>query len=96
MLPIFSIKSTLNLLIALEWVSFFPSKKGERKLIGFSLVLPMGWAESSQVFCAVTEMVANLANTSVTTNIQWLDVTHWLDAISETVHVYVCRLSKQK
>ena len=29
----------------------FPSKKGERKLIGFPLVLPMGWTESLLDLC---------------------------------------------
>ena len=28
----------------------FPSKKGERELIGSPLVLPMGWAKSPPVF----------------------------------------------
>ena len=61
-----------------------PSKKGERKLIGFPQVLPMGWAESSPAFCAGTETIADLANAILATNIQSLGVCHRLDALSET------------
>ena len=60
------------------------SKKGGRKLIGFPLVLPMGWAKSPPAFCAGTETVADLANATLATNMQSLDIPHRLDAISET------------
>ena len=62
----------------------FPSKKGERKLIGFPLVLPMGWAESPLAFCAGTETIADLANITLVTNMCSLDVPHRLDVLSET------------
>ena len=62
----------------------FSSKKGERKLIGFPLVLPMGWAESPPAFCAGTETIADRANATLTTNIRSLDVPHRLDVLSET------------
>ena len=63
----------------------FLSKKEKRKLIGFPLVLPMGWAESPPAFCAGTETIADLANASLTINMQSLDVSHRLDVFSKTV-----------
>ena len=62
-----------------------PSKKGERKLIGFPLVLPMGWTESPLAFCAGTETIADMANVILATNMQSLDVPHQMDVLSETV-----------
>ena len=50
------------------------SKKGERKLIGFPLVLPMGWTESPPAFYAGTETVGDLSNATLATNVQSLDV----------------------
>ena len=40
----------------------FPRYPGEEQLIAFPLVLPMGWVESPPYFCAITETVADLAN----------------------------------
>ena len=62
----------------------FPSKKEERKLIEFPLVLPMGWSESPPAFCAGTETIADLANATLATNMRSLDVPHRLDVLSET------------
>ena len=53
-------------------------------MIGFPLVLPMGWAESPPAFCAGTETVADLANATLATNMQSLDIPQCLDALSET------------
>jgi hypothetical protein len=39
----------------------FPGEDGEQ-LVGFPLVLPMGWMQSPPLFTAATEMVADLAN----------------------------------
>ena len=36
-----------------------------KTLVTFPLVLPMGWVESPPHFCAVTETVADLANTAL-------------------------------
>jgi hypothetical protein len=38
-----------------------PGSYGE-KLVGFPLVLPMGWMQSPPIFTAATETVADLAN----------------------------------
>ena len=62
----------------------FPSRKGERKLIGFPLILLMGWAESPPAFCAGTETIADLTNATLATNMRSLDVPHRLDVLSET------------
>ena len=45
----------------------FPRYPGEQQMIAFPLVLPMGWVESVPYFCAVTETVADLANSTPTT-----------------------------
>ena len=47
----------------------------------------MGWAESPPAFCAGTETVADVANATLATNMQSLEVPHCLNAISETVPV---------
>ena len=54
----------------------FPLEKGERQLIGFPLVLPMGWAESPPAFCAATETIADLTNVTLATHMRALDVPH--------------------
>ena len=58
-------------------------------MIRFPLVLLMGWAESPPAFCAGTETVADLANATLATNMELLDVSHQLDAISKTALVLV-------
>ena len=75
----------LNPVDSIHMGVLFHSKKGERKLIGFPLVLPMGWAESPPAFCAGTKTIADLANATLATKMQSLDVPHCLDAVSETV-----------
>ena len=58
----------LNPADSIQMGVLFPTKKGERKLIGFPLVLPMGWVESPPVFCAGTKTIADLANSTLATN----------------------------
>ena len=42
-----------------------PPGPGGKTLVAFPLVLPMGWVESPPHFFAVTETVADLANTAL-------------------------------
>ena len=49
----------------------------------------MGWAKSLPASCAGTETVADLANATLATNMQSLDIPHRFDAISETAPVLV-------
>jgi hypothetical protein len=42
-----------------------PNEPGEPQVIGFPLVLPMGWMQSPPLFTAATETVADLANQSL-------------------------------
>jgi hypothetical protein len=58
----------------------FPSN-GE-PLVGFPLVLPMGWMQSQPIFTAATETVADLANQRLRDQLAYGP--HRLDAISET------------
>jgi hypothetical protein len=60
----------------------FPTQDGEEQLIGFTLVLPMGWKQSLPLFTAATETVADLANTKLQAKVSSQD--HRLDAVSES------------
>ena len=53
-------------------------------LVAFHLVLPMGWVESPPQFCAVTETVADIANTALRGKTQRLHMPHLLDQVSES------------
>ena len=44
----------------------------------------MGWSESLPAFCAGTEIITDLANATLATNMRLLDVPHRLDGLSET------------
>ena len=64
----------------------FPQHPGEPPLVGFPLVLPMGWVSSPPYFCAATETVADLANATAATAHD--PSPHRLDAVSETAVPY--------
>ena len=55
-----------------------------KTLVAFLLVLPMGWVESPTQLCAVTETVADLANTVLREKTQRLRIPHQLDQVSES------------
>jgi hypothetical protein len=57
-----------------------PTKDGEELLIGFPLVLPMGWVHSPPYFFAATERICDLANTSINTRAAFK--AHPLDEVS--------------
>jgi hypothetical protein len=60
-----------------------PSFPGEELLIAFPMILPMGWIDSPQYLCAVTETIADLANQ----RIQSMDLStapHRLDKLADT------------
>ncbi len=40
----------------------FPTLPGDKPLIAFPLVLPMGWTNSPPIFLAATETIADIAN----------------------------------
>jgi hypothetical protein len=42
--------------------AILPSHPGEEPLVAFPMILPMGWTESPQYLCAVSETIADLAN----------------------------------
>jgi hypothetical protein len=60
-----------------------PTEPGEPKVIGFPLVLPMGWIQSPPLFTAATETVADLANQALQHSTQ--SCPHRLDVLSESV-----------
>ena len=55
-----------------------------KTLVAFPLVLPMGWVESLPQFCAVTENVADLANTALREKTPQLRTPHRLYQVSES------------
>ena len=42
-----------------------PKEEEEPQLVGFPLVLPMGWVESPTYFCTVSKTITNLANATI-------------------------------
>jgi hypothetical protein len=40
----------------------FPTREGEEPMVGFPLVLPMGWMQSPPLFTAATETLVDLAS----------------------------------
>jgi hypothetical protein len=42
--------------------ALLPTYAGEEQLVAFPMILPMGWIESPQYLCAVTETIADMAN----------------------------------
>ena len=54
-----------------------------KPLVAFPLVLPMGWVGSPPQFCAVTETVADLANTAFSEQTPCLRTLHRLDQVLE-------------
>jgi hypothetical protein len=59
-----------------------PPRDREEPLIGFPLVLPMGWIQSPPLFTAATETVAGLANIYLANNVT--SNPHRLDSVSES------------
>ena len=55
-----------------------------KTLVAFPLVLPMGWVEFPPQFYAVTETMADLANTALRKKNQWLRTPHRLDQVLES------------
>ena len=52
-----------------------------KTLVASPLVLPMGWVEPLPQFCAVTETVADLANTTLREQTPRLRTPHQLDQV---------------
>ena len=42
--------------------ALLPSLEGEEPMVGFPMILPMGWVESPPYLCAITETIADIAN----------------------------------
>ena len=63
---------------------FLPPGPDGKTLVAFSLALSMGWVESLPQFCAVTETVADLANTALREKTPRLCMPHRLDQVSES------------
>jgi hypothetical protein len=59
-----------------------PTLPGQLKIIGFPLVLPMGWMQSPPLFTAATETVVDLANQELRASAP--AGPHCLDAVSES------------
>jgi hypothetical protein len=62
--------------------ALLPSYPREQQLVAFPLILPMGWIESPQYLCAVTETIADTAN-SLFGNGHLATGTHRLDALAD-------------
>ena len=63
---------------------YLPPGPDGKTLVASPLVLPMFWVESPSQFCAVTETVADLANTALREKTQRLCTPHQLDQVLES------------
>jgi len=61
----------------------FPTLPGEKPLVAFPLVLPMGWSNSPPIFSTVTETIADLANERLNSNINMPP--HHLNDLAESI-----------
>jgi hypothetical protein len=62
-----------------------PTEQGQERLIGFPVVLPMGWKEPPPVFTSATETVTDLANDQIQQGIK--QPPHRLDHNSESCSI---------
>jgi hypothetical protein len=60
----------------------FPASVGEVPMVGFPLMLPMGWKQSPPILTAVTETVGDLANQRLVNNDE--APSHRLDLVVES------------
>jgi hypothetical protein len=69
--PIFLSKTDISDAFMRVWIALstipslgalLPTHMGEEPLVAFPLILPMGWMDSPNYLCAVTETAADLAN----------------------------------
>jgi hypothetical protein len=63
----------------------FPTLPGDKPLIAFPLVLPMGWSNSPPIFSTATETIADIANAQLSSG--WLPLSHPLDDLAASVSV---------
>jgi hypothetical protein len=63
--------------------TLLPSYPGKVPLVAFPLILPMGWIESPQYLCAVSETVADMANDLFQQG-HVLDTPHRLDVLADS------------
>ncbi len=61
----------------------FPTLPGDKPLIAFLLVLPMGWMNSPPIFSTATETIADTANARLSSG--WLPPSHPLDELAASV-----------
>jgi hypothetical protein len=59
-----------------------PTVAGQERLIGFPLVLPMGWKDSPPIFTSATEIITDLANVAIKEGV--LQKSHRLELVAET------------
>jgi hypothetical protein len=73
--------------IALESIpvlgAILPSYPGEEPIIAFPMILPMGWVDSPNFLCALTETIADLTNHR-TAALELATTVHHLDAAAST------------
>jgi hypothetical protein len=63
--------------------AILPVYPGETPLVAFPMILPMGWIESPQYLCSVTETIADVANNLLAQGLH-SGTPHRLDALADT------------
>jgi len=61
----------------------FPTLPGDKPLIAFPLVLPMGWTNSPPIFLTATKTIADITNARL--SLGWVPPSHPLDELAASV-----------
>ena len=64
--------------------ALLPALDGEEPMAGFPMILPMGWIDSPQFLCSVTETIADLANSKLASPHHWSKQPHRLDGLADS------------
>ena len=64
--------------------ALLPALEGEEPMVGFPMILPMGWIDSPQFLCSVTESIADLATSKLASPHHWSEQPHWLDELADS------------
>jgi hypothetical protein len=62
--------------------ALLPTYPGEEPMVAFPMILPMGWVDSPNYLCAITETIADLANARLAMN--QLSMSHHLNTTART------------
>jgi hypothetical protein len=74
--------------------ALLPSYPGETPLVAFPMILPMGWVESTQYMCAVTETIADTTNQCLRKGFS-PSLTHRLETLANSQPMPILTMHKE-